>query len=818
MLRFKLIQQRFPSYFVLATFFVLAIRLFLSRLPSFEIDMGTWLAWSLRLKDLGFSGFYSDSVWTQYTPGFLYWLWVVGKLNLVSEIAIKLPVILADIATGYLIWLQVGKFNKKFALPAFLIYTLNPVVVFNGSVWGQIDGIFTLFLFMSIFFVTYKKNILVSGILWAGAFLIKPQAFALLPFLILISFRKFSLKENIKAATVVLGLVFVASLPFFPNNPILGLPVLVNKMSIYYPYTSVFAFNIWSLVGMWKPDNTTFLGMQYFYLGLVLYIASLAFLFWKFGKKLNDTKVVYLVFALSWIAFFLFPTRVHERYIFPAFAFLITAAGLSKSKVLMVFYLILSFLSLANLYHPYAYYSQNSLRVEELLSLTGTFAPLVGIGILILFFAISFREKIPSWDKFKPFEKIRFRINMNEVGDSFPKLKISSGRIKIFLAVIIAFAFVTRVFSLGNPPQEYFDEIYHAFTARQMLHGNPKAWEWWNTPPTGFAYEWTHPPLAKEGMVLGMLVFGENSFGWRIPGAILGVGSVFLVYLIAREMFKDEIVGVLSSAVFALDGLPLVESRIGMNDSYFLFFALLSIFFFLRKKNLPSAFALGLSLASKWSALWVIPIIVVFHFVMKRKITPSYVWFFILPPLVYLATYIPLFTTGHNFGIFVEMQKQMWWYHTNLRATHPYTSAWWSWPLMLRPVWLYTTGESGGWLANIYTMGNPVVFWFGLASIATLTILGLKRKIKTLLLVAFSYLVFFVPWALSPRIMFLYHYLPSVPFLAIATGYVLRKYKDLVIPVLTVAFVVFIYFFPHLAGIKIPTMLDSSYYWLDSWR
>jgi dolichyl-phosphate-mannose--protein O-mannosyl transferase len=198
----------------------------------------------------------------------------------------------------------------------------------------------------------------------------------------------------------------------------------------------------------------------------------------------------------------------------------------------------------------------------------------------------------------------------------------------------------------------------------------------------------------------------------------------------------------------------------------------------------------------------------------------------IIPPLVYLATYIPLFATGHSWGIFIEMQKQMWWYHTNLEATHPYTSPWWNWPLLVRPIYLYTSDEIGGWVARIYAMGNPIVFWGGIVSLISLGYWALEKRLKGILsseiknvaLIIFSYLIFFVPWAASPRIMFLYHYLPSLPFLSIATAYLLRRNIKLAFTLLPIGLLTFLYFYPHWAGLKIPLWLDSSYYWFTSWR
>jgi len=173
--------------------------------------------------------------------------------------------------------------------------------------------------------------------------------------------------------------------------------------------------------------------------------------------------------------------------------------------------------------------------------------------------------------------------------------------------------------------------------------------------------------------------------------------------------------------------------------------------------------------------------------------------------------------SGHDFSIFWGMQKQMWWYHTRLVATHPYSSTWWSWPLLLRPIWLYTSGETNT-VANIYGMGNPVVFWGGLAS-ATISLKYIfSEKRKKLLLVLGAYLAMFTPWAFSPRIMFFYHYFPAIPFMCMLIGFVLYKQKKFIAPFLVLSLILFVYFYPHWAGIPVPLWLDHSYYWLPAWK
>jgi dolichyl-phosphate-mannose--protein O-mannosyl transferase len=516
---------------------------------------------------------------------------------------------------------------------------------------------------------------------------------------------------------------------------------------------------------------------------------------------------------------------MHERHLLPVLAPLAIAA--IENPILLIPYLGFSLTYTANLYYSYIWVSDNFKQIFP--DIVTKFLSLINVSLIIyVFYAIVKGLKL-KWQKITAALN-RFVNNLGkrespDIKETFPKSGLNKKKIKLFLYIILAFAFITRVFALWSPSTMYFDEVYHAFTAKVIMSSDAaKAWEWWNTPPTGFAYEWTHPPVAKLGMVLGMSIFGQNTFGWRIPGALLGVGSVFLVYLLGKEIFDDEIIGLLSAGIFSLDGLALVMSRIGMNDSYILFFALFSIYLFIKKHDFWSAAAFGLAVASKWSAIWGAPILFVLWLKRKPlkepplKTVKTFVYFLIIPFAIYLLSYFDMFLTGHNLTIWWGMQEQMWWYHTGLKATHPYSSDWWSWPLLIRPIYLYTSDEVNGMVARIYAMGNPFVFWFGVLSVAASAVISFAERNKKLGLVIFSYLIFFVPWALSPRIMFLYHYLPAVPFLCIASGYILRRFPRLTFVYLLVCFLAFIYFYPHWAGLQIPLWLDKSYYWVPSWR
>ncbi len=387
-----------------------------------------------------------------------------------------------------------------------------------------------------------------------------------------------------------------------------------------------------------------------------------------------------------------------------------------------------------------------------------------------------------------------------------------------FLILILVFSAFIHLFRFDYPNTYVFDEVYHGFTAKEYAKNEIKAWEWWNTPPQGVAYEWTHPPLAKEIMAASLLLFNtEDPWGWRLPGVLLGIISTYLVYLLARKLTQNEKASLLAAAVYSVNGLLLVQARTGMNDIYVVTAMLTSILLLIHKKFFLSSLFLGLALASKWSALYLYGVIFITLLVMNGyPKTPLQIlskvknfWYFLtVPVLIYLISYIPFFTLGHSIDQFIELQQQMWWYHSGLKATHDYASPWWSWPFNFFPVW-YFVEYIGDKTANIFASGNPMMFWFGFMAILMTIYDTYIEKNKKLAFIILGYCAFLLPWALSPRIMFLYHYSPCIPFMSIALGYQLSKFtnskddKIFLAVILAIIFISFALVYPYLTGIPL---------------
>ncbi len=808
----KMKKLEYEILFFLAVGFLL--RIFLSPFGTLELDFNTFISWSRTLSEHGFSEFYNG--WSDYLPGYLYVLYFLGKISvwfsfLDPHLVYKLPAIIADMATAYLIYKIVRRYkSKNFSLMIVNFYIFNPAVFANSSLWGQVDSLTSFFSIAALYFLD-KNSFFISSFLFSYGVLVKPQTLFILPVIFFVFWKKKWRVKNIFLYILFSAIFFFSMfIPFSSGNLIEFVFRRVFLSLEQYPYTSVNAINFWSIFGFWKSDTSGIIPP--FLIGYFISFIILSGIFFKAWRRssLLVEKDKYYYASIVFFTLYLFMTRMHERHLLPVIAPLLIAVAFSP--FLMIVYVGLSFLYVVNLYYSYVWITDGFREVFNTPAII-----LFSLCSIFLFVFSLMRESFGDFDinNLSDLFKERGRAVKTTL---FKGKDLDSRKARRVLIAIILFLLVSRIYGIGTPEHEYFDEIYHAFTAKLILHGDPKAWEWWNPHPEGFAYEWTHPPLAKEIMAVGMYLMGESSYGYRVPAVIFGVGVGILVYFISYEIFKDRKTSLFSVGALSLEGLFLVMSRIGMNDIYFLFFMLLSLYMFLRSKYFFSSLAFGFSLASKWTAFWFFPLLVVAHFSFKKKFSLGYFWYLLIPATLYVASYTPMFLTGHDFSIFTGMQKQMWWYHTNLEAEHAYTSPWWSWPLLIRPVWFYTSSNDSGLVANIYAMGNPVVVWFGLLSIAYISFYSFRIKSKRLGFVVLSYLMFFVPWAFSPRIMFFYHYLPSIPFLSMGIGVFLRMRPKYIFVFFFLGVLAFLYFYPHWTGIFVPRWINKSYYWIESWR
>jgi len=328
--------------------FIIRVLLFSSQ--GYQNDIDTFSSWFNTAADYGPRLFYNTVAWCDYPPFNIYLFWGFGSLAQMLGLfgtpfiayIIKLVPSIFDLLTVGLIYLFVQKQSSfKIGILAAALYAFNPTVIFNAAVWGQFDAIYTLFLLLSLILALKGKPEL-SAASFAISILTKPQAIALLPLIVFIIFKKSSIKRLMLSIVTFTATIFAVILPMSWSNPITFLYNIYFGAYSGYAYTSINAFNTWGLFGMWLPDGNLFI------LGWILFAVFSGFTLYVLNKRWGKSEYMLIFFAafMLFFAFFMLPTRIHERYLFPVISIL--ALMFPFAKKVRLFYSIITAAFLVN--------------------------------------------------------------------------------------------------------------------------------------------------------------------------------------------------------------------------------------------------------------------------------------------------------------------------------------------------------------------------------------------------------------------------------------------------------------------------------------
>ncbi|MDB5098704.1 MAG: hypothetical protein JWM80_3125 [Cyanobacteria bacterium RYN_339] len=843
------------------------LRLFLIRFPyMFTLDVNTFRAWGDTIVKEGPTNFYAKT-WSDYPPLFMYFLWVWGLIQMpfthssvMSVQWAKLPACIADIVNaGLIFYLLKGRVAIRSAFRTSVFYAFNPVVLFVSAIWGQVDSVVTLMMLL-IMAATISNRLVTAACLGAAAVLVKPQGLFMLP----VVFFSLWWRNHVKRWPLAIGAGLVTAwlilLPatwhklagMVPTTLGFSVPALFAAPFYWfsqqmastgnnYPYSTVNAFNIWMLPPpneAWKPDDRLLFGITHYNWGIALTCVCLALVGWYLYKNRNQAGVAqyFLASAVTITGFYMLTTRMHERYIFPAMAFLALAAACNRRLSWLYWgFSLTSFLSITYIFF---YYNDQSAWVEGLKNMMNEgrmlgSLKLSGMVILSLLNVWLFGELLSFL--FVKGEMVQ-DVAENRLVRQFRLLRSEISRQGITAydfavpLVVAAIFFGIAVIRLGVPNEQIFDEVYHARTAMEYIQG---------VSP----YEWTHPPLAKLLAALGILGWHgqfdlaaktwteHQAFAWRFVSVIFGAATLPVVYALARSMFQNRAIATMAMIFLALDGVFFVQSRVAMTNIFEVFFIMLAAvgtWEYMKRDQARwlflMAFGMGCALATRWSSLYawgLTGLLLLYHAYSVKR--PQWVkdpapdprgllgdlkaanklelvkWVGLLalvmgviPVAIYLLTYIPYVLQGGGdwplklfprhpnwdtgWGRVITWQRDMWNYHAQLQATHPYSSPWWSWPIMLRPTWYYfhdwkdapPKGISGVW-----AIGNAFIWWSTVPALAYTAYLAWRDKLKSLGTLALMGFGLWAMWGVQPRPLLYMHYMfETIPFLCIALAYI----------------------------------------------
>lgn len=310
---------------------VILIRLLLTLLPSYKVDMGGYRAWSAFLAQSGFADFY-DTFHVVYAPFYMYFLWITGfvaKIFSMSieahEFLIKIWAVASDVLGGYLIYLIGKKYGRdKEGFILGIAYAMNPAVFFNSSIWGQFDSIPATMLLGVIYCFNTRRSV-AAAILFGISVLTKPQSAVLAPVVLILYFDRVSVKKIILTLVGGISAYILITLPFASWRSVFWVIEHYITSGGDYPYATANGFNFWTLVnGQVAVDNLPFLGLTYAKWSIILLFITALISILAIVRNRHSAYAIYFTGYFISFAVFMFGTRMHERYLFPALIFLIT--------------------------------------------------------------------------------------------------------------------------------------------------------------------------------------------------------------------------------------------------------------------------------------------------------------------------------------------------------------------------------------------------------------------------------------------------------------------------------------------------------------
>ena len=561
---------------------------------------------------------------------------------------------------------------------------------------------------------------------------------------------------------------------------------------------------------------------------VVLFFAYLAYLVYR---RRDAEMYMYLMFLLP-LGFFMLSTRMHERYLFPCLLFL--APLLPRRKHLWGFFGVLTITYYLNLW--YILRALNSEYFLAAYEPFGIAVSIVNCGLFVAAMAEGFRmtrvapeplpfagpgavpvaadDRVPAAHVVTAHAPIVAAHAKSSVAKgqakrdktaartaekpkppaAQPLWEVEAGapryhitrRDLAFALLLVVIAGGLRFWKLEQPNELVFDEVYFVEQGKNYLRGKE--------------FMDPHPPFAKLAIGASVALFGGEAKGYRIFNAVCGTLLVGVAYLTGRKLLGDGIAAFVTAAAVAFDGLFIVDSRIAVIDIWYVTFGAVSYLLLFQYLRTPPperrpgvlvalGLALGLNLASKlfipaFTWMTVVFFLAALSVHAERLHRSAQPWARGLAPAalvtsaaaaMYLAVFLPHYWLGwwHSLWDIPKYFKDVVGYEAAVAdATHPYSSKWYTWPFLLRPVWYHfkDVPNDPSQVVGVWGGGNPLLWWGGFAAIVVAAARGIRERHLASVFLVTAFLLHYIVWAWIGRTLFQYHYLPSLYASLLALG------------------------------------------------
>ena len=221
----------------------------------------------------------------------------------------------------------------------------------------------------------------------------------------------------------------------------------------------------------------------------------------------------------------------------------------------------------------------------------------------------------------------------------------------LLITLILLLAFFLRFYKLDSYPALNADEAAIGYNAYSLIqtgydeHGN--SW------PIHFESFGDYKPGLYFYLALPFVKFiGLNEWAVRIPGALLGVATVFLIYLLIVKLFPDKKkypIGEAAALFLAISPWHIHFSRGAWEVNMSTLFVVLGVYFFIKTLNnlrltnfAFCIFSFALSLYTYHSARIIVPLLIFGTLIIYRKEVKKNIRKFVYAGVIGVIILLPL--------------------------------------------------------------------------------------------------------------------------------------------------------------------------------
>lgn len=323
------LQKKSTNLFVFWGLICLLANILLTFANSFSCDQGFWSNWIQQITKDGLGGLKCD-----YPPVYVLWLWVVAQVHSLFGIVLATSFFLKFICLWPVYFAHVflvdfaSRFVLKFNCPSWKQHmvlgfiALNPAILMDGPVWGQVDLFPVVFAILGIYCLNYRKTNIWSSAFYVFSLLVKFQMILFLPVFGGLFLKHW--RRSWKSLPFGFAVIVLVLLPFAISGNLLDmLRHAYLDSTETYPYATYNAANIWMFlsgnatpnsVPIWGVDGALSALFKPSVLGRVLFVLVSVFTLVKTILSRN-VRSVWMLATINAVAFFVVLPGMHERYL-----------------------------------------------------------------------------------------------------------------------------------------------------------------------------------------------------------------------------------------------------------------------------------------------------------------------------------------------------------------------------------------------------------------------------------------------------------------------------------------------------------------------